>query len=324
MVGTIATAVLIVIAVFIGQTSTNGGLVESNYFVQLDTRNLNIKDALAGGTFGDIVDRVGAGGANNIQGGGSAKELGVSEWYRAGFFGYCTGHFNKDQSTTTDNCTTSKAYFIFNIVDIINEGNNGKRQNLTFPSEVNKVLKTFGSLSRISFTLFAIGLLATVIEFAVGWFGLLSRWGSCCTTIVANVAFIALFGGALFNTIVYSLMAASFNKTYGQFGVKAEFHRHTYAIMWLGVAISFGAAFFWLLSTCCCSGRRDRIVRGDKNGKRSAYGNEKPFGQSEYQRVPSPYTAPLMGEQSHGTVGGGPHPGASYPTTYEPMRHQQV
>lgn len=312
MVATIMAAILIVIGVMLGQTSTAGGLVQKQYFMRLDTRYITIPDNL------DLIpgtnlDNLVANKANiNTKVQGAVKDLGIKEFYTAGFWGYCSGTYDKNNNTENVVCSKPKALFSFNIVDIINSEKKSGAADLKFPDDVTKVFNTVNAVSRITWILFMIGIVATGVEFVVGWFGLLSRWGSCCTTIVANIAFIALLGGAVMNTALYAIMSSAFNKTYGNFGVKAYFNNYTYGTMWAGVAFSLAAAIFWLMSTCCCSGRRDSVMKG--NGSRGF--NDK-SAASNYERVPGPYQTPLMGQgagyqQSYGN------------SSYEPMRHQQV
>lgn len=62
-------------------------------------------------------------------------------------------------------------------------------QDIQFPESVQKINKAVGWASKVMMSAYIIGLLATVATFAVGWFGLISRWGSCVTTILADVCF---------------------------------------------------------------------------------------------------------------------------------------
>ncbi|EPS42216.1 hypothetical protein H072_3815 [Dactylellina haptotyla CBS 200.50] len=315
LLATAATAVLIVISTFIGQTNSGNGFLNSLYFLRLDTRYINAPAALADvpGTNLDnfALDKIGV--DLSIQ--NTANLIGAADFYQAGLWSYCSGTYdNATKSYNVQNCSSSSSSFVFNIIDIINaEANTGK--NLTFPASVNDFFKAVSALTRAQYVCFLAGIIATGAEFILGFFGFLSRWGSCVTTLVSIFAFLALLAGSVINVALYVALGKAFDATYNTFGVNGSINRKVYSLMFIGVAISFGAMLFWTFSTCCCSGRRDKIMKSDKGGARSPV--------KGYERVASPY----MG---HG--GPAPPPPQQYGQTYgskegqsyEPMRHAQV
>jgi len=83
------------------------------------------------------------------------------------------------------------------------------------------------------------------------------------------------------------------------------------AVVWLLVAFSIASGFFWMISTCCCSG---------KSPHKKVVVEKTPY---TYERVASPYmgardappavhAGPGMHSSGHGTSG----------SAYEPYRHQ--
>ena len=62
-------------------------------------------------------------------------------------------------------------------------------KDVNFPDSVKKVSKAVSAASKVMMAMYVLGTVSTIITFAVGWFGLLSRWGSCVTTIFADVRF---------------------------------------------------------------------------------------------------------------------------------------
>jgi hypothetical protein len=80
--------------------------------------------------------------------------------------------------------------------------------------------------------------------------------------------------------------------------------------VWIGVAFSVGAAFFWLISVCCCSGHSDRP------GRKRTVAEKAPY---TYERVASPYMGHQDGTPMH-NMGGQQHSGAPA-GAYEPFRH---
>ncbi|KAF3918341.1 hypothetical protein ABW21_db0207362 [Orbilia brochopaga] len=309
LLATAATAILIVISTFIGQTNKSNSFLNSLYFVRLDTRYINAPQELADipGTNLDnfALDKLGV--DLSIQ--NTANLVGVADFYQAGFFSYCSGKYdNATGSWNVQNCSSSSSSFVFNIVDIINaEANNGK--NLTFPSGVNDLFKAVKALTRVQYILFVVGIIATAAELVLGFFAFLSRWGSCVTTIAATAAFWALLAASVINIALYASMAKAFDASFKTFGVKGNINNKTYSLMFIGVAVSLGAMLFWTLSTCCCSGRRDKIMKGG-NGRA-------PKKNGKYERVSAPY----MG---HGGPAPPPQQYGHTKEVYEPMRHTAV
>lgn len=314
LLATAATAALIVISTFIGQTNRSNSFLNSLYFIRLDTRFINAPQELADipGTNLDnfALDRLGI--DLSIQ--NTANLVGVADFYQAGLFSYCSGTYdNATASWNVQNCSSTSGSFVFNIVDIINaEAKTGN--NLTFPDGVNNVFKAVSALTRAQYIMFIVGIIATAVEFVLGFFAFLSRWGSCVTTIAAIAAFWTLLAGAVINIALYAAMARAFDASFNTFGVHGEINRRVYTIMFIGVAVSLGAMLFWTLSTCCCSGRRDRIMKGD-----SSRGPKK---SGKYERVAAPY----MGHGGPAPPPPQQHVGQTYghKEGFEPMRHTQV
>ncbi|KAK6333150.1 hypothetical protein TWF718_010973 [Orbilia javanica] len=315
LLATAATAALIVISTFIGQTNVNNNWLNSLYFLRLDTRYINAPEELGDipGTNLDDVIRNAVGINFTIE--NTAKLVGVSDFYQAGLFSYCSGEYDATKDEwNVQNCSSPSSSFYFNIIDIINEeSNDGK--NLTFPNQVNDFFKAVKALTRAQFICFLFGIGATGLEFILGWFGFLSRWGSCVTTFAAVFAFWSLLAASVINIALYVSLSKTFDATFNTFGVRGSINRQVYILMFIGVAVSFGAMLFWTLSTCCCSGRRDRIIRGDAPRSGSPV--------KGYERVASPYVgsggpAPVPPHQQYGqTYGKSEGP-------YEPLRHTQV
>lgn len=84
-------------------------------------------------------------------------------------------------------CQTPSSSFYFNIYQIFNVGSTGGIQESDIPEPVIKVTKAIKAISTTMIAMFCCAMAATVVTFFIGWFGLLSRWGSCVTTIFADV-----------------------------------------------------------------------------------------------------------------------------------------
>jgi hypothetical protein len=89
---------------------------------------------------------------------------------------------------------------------------------------------------------------------------------------------------------MFSTLLGSFNEVFKAYGIKASLGAEMMRTTWLAVAFSFGAGVFWLLSTCCCSGRSPY---GSKKDSKRVKVEKTPY---TYERVGSPYLGP-QGQQ---------------------------
>jgi hypothetical protein len=99
---------------------------------------------------------------------------------------FCSGDVDRKNKWNINECTHPKAGYTFDVADIVQSD---ARRSIRFPNEVQKVQKAINVVSKFMAACYVIGAAATIITFFVGWFGLLSRWGSCVTTIFADVSF---------------------------------------------------------------------------------------------------------------------------------------
>lgn len=292
----------------VGGTNKGNTWISDIYFFRVDTRLITTVDSidvLPGTSLDDDLLKTG------FKGG---EALGLEDFYTAHLWNYCSGSITVDGSKETwkvTDCSKPKTTFHFDIYEIfkLDSDANGK-DGLTeddIPDSVTKVDKAIKVVSNVMVAMFCCGLVGLVVTFVVGWFGLLSRWGSCVTTIFADVAFFFILAASIIATALYATLKEGFNRGLKDFGAVANLNNKTLIIMWLGVGFAFGASLFWMFSTCCCSGRSRKIMgHSDRSGSGSY--EKAPY---TYERVAAPY-APTS--QVHA-------PGAQAAVGYEPYRH---
>jgi hypothetical protein len=116
------------------------------------------------------------------------------------------------------------------------------------------------------------------------------------------------------STVVAYGYKGAFNELSEDFGVTVTVGPKFIPATWVLTIFSLASAFFWLFSTCCCSGRTRKVMNteGKKGGllpvQRTPY---------TYERVASPYQPGGVPLQPYG---GAPNHGPAM----EPMRHQPV
>lgn len=131
-------------------------------------------------------------------------------------------------------------------------------------------------------------------------------------------------------TIMFTVLKTAFNKVIDTFGIKATVGHQMLQLTWIAVAFAVGASFFWMLSTCCCSGRTSRVMNNNNpKGHNKDLGVQAPYS---YERVPSPFKTNQTpaygqpyGQQQYGhNVPMNDYGHNQHQTSYEPMRHAVV
>lgn len=123
-------------------------------------------------------------------------------------------------------------------------------------------------------------------------------------THISQVATGFLIAANITSTVLFATLVGVFNSSLKEYGVKSNLGANAFAASWLALGLSLVSTFFWLFSSCCCSGRTE--------ARRSP-------AQGSYEKVDfaNGDAAPHHG---HTTA---PAPTfANTNTAYEPYRHQ--
>lgn len=339
MVLTIASLGLLV-AVGLGSTNKNNDGLNNLYFIRANTSSINATNSNI-----DIPDNfLTKALLNNTSNTASTNTTVIKDFYHVGLWNYCSGDFknnsksfddkNADNTDAVTNCTSRKAQFWFNPVEVW--GLNQTEADAIFGKELNNGLKAYKSVAKWMYISYIVTIIATAVEVVVGFFALFSRWGSLATTIVSSISSLFLMSFALTSTILYSTLVGTFNHALTKYNIHGTVGHNMFVIIWLAVLLSWASGLFWLFSSCCCSGRSDRIKgygdpsSGKKNKNGGFRGRNAPYN---YERVESPFLG-----------GNNQHPQPSYHqsppnpqfqgvpmqsmgqknTAYEPFRHEAV
>lgn len=308
MLCTLASLVATVL-LLIGGTKTN--LLPSMYQFRLDVRRINLQGSL------DVIP----GALNvNISTGvtqANAQELGLSDFYTSHMWNYCSGNVTSGGSWGIQRCTAAKSGYTFDVESIVDAEST---REITFPDSVKKVQKGINIIQKIMAACYVLGAVSTGACFIVGWFGLLSRWGSCITTIIADAAFLFILAGSICSTALSYSLKSAFNKAFDSFGVSCTIGSQWQSATWAATVFALAASVFWMMSTCCCSGRTSKVMgQREPKGKGAMKAERNPY---TYERVASPYIGQTGGE-THQNVPMQPF-GAHHKQGFEPMRHGQV
>lgn len=269
-------------------------------------------------------------GSNNVT---------IRDFYHVSLWNYCAGDlvpnrsFDKYDPSHTDDvkyCSQRHSSFWFDPVEVW--GLNGTDADQFFSKQLRDGLKIYKSVAKWMLISYIVAIIATAVEILVGFFALFSRWGSLATTIVTTVSSLFIFSFALTVTVLYATLTGTFNGALRNYGIHGSLGHNMYIMTWVAVLCSWVAGIFWLFSSCCCSGRSDRI-KGYKEGRGEKGASKDMHTPYNYSRVESPFL---------GNSGNNQHPSPSYQqspnpqsgvpmqnmgprsTAYEPFRHEQT
>lgn len=336
MLCTLASLIIIIV---LGLAGTNNGsmkLLSDCYLFRIDARELripgnpqsavekvgeNLEDAAQ-----NAAENVGDSIAENAQNVGDRlldaagldkllkrtdQPVDVEDFYSIFLWSYCWGDVEKDDSWETKECKKPKFLsYKFDIQQIMNDHDENDKDEFQVPQELKDAQPFADAMFKAMGVCYALGALATAVTFVIGWFGLLSRWGSCVTLIFADAAFFFILAGSIMSTVI-SYSFDKFSDTWNEYGMKIAVGPRFVPATWVLTIFSLAAALFWLFSTCCCSGRRQKVMQSDTKKRGSLLPMQNaPYN---YERVASPYQPANVPLQPYGNSGKG--------AALEPMRH---
>ncbi|KAL8850081.1 MAG: hypothetical protein Q9221_005007 [Calogaya cf. arnoldii] len=305
-------SLICLIIIGLGGTNKNNATYNSLYFFRANTTDINVSPTDLNIPHNPLTDAI----INQTT--DAAKEaLDVKDFYHVSLWNYCAGDFENGQDKVTY-CSPRKNQFWFNPVEVWGLNNTGVEK--LFSDELRSGLDAYQKAAKWMFIAYVVAVVATIVEIFVGVFALFSRLGSLATTIVSTVSSLFLIGFALTATILYTTLMGSFNEAVKQYNIRGSLGHNMFVVTWLAVAFSFAAGLFWLISSCCCSGRSNKIKYGDESGRKGKYERvDSPYGHRDgaahFQSGPG-YQAPHHGVPLN-NVG-------NKPTAYEPYRTANV
>lgn len=312
MAATIMSLVSLIV-VGMGGTNKDSSALNNLYFFRANTSNIAVNGSLIDLPSNPLTDAILGKASNDV----AQKALNIKDFYHVSLWNYCSGDFEKNSTGGLNDdvsyCSPRQKQFWFNPVDVWHLNNTATDK--FFSKELRNGLKAYQSVAKWMYIAYIIAVISTAAEILVGFTALFSRAGSLATTIVSTVSSIFTIAFALTATILYATLTGVFNNALKQYRIRGSMGRTIYIWVWLSVLFSFTAGLFWLFSSCCCSGRSDRIkgYSDGRGGGRMRRGKEAPY---TYERMPSPQPG------FHPAHGGVPmknmQPGKH--TAYEPFR----
>ncbi|KAL9127644.1 MAG: hypothetical protein Q9217_003512 [Psora testacea] len=313
---TIASLICLII-VGLGGTNKNNSTYNNLYFFRANTTDINIDPSIINLPSNAVTDKI-----INEETGTVKTALDIKDFYRISLWNYCSGDFSKNSTGSAIDsvtfCSPRKNEFWFNPVEVWSLNNTGADK--FFSKELRSGLNTYKTVAKWMFICYIVALVSTIVEILVGFLALFSRLGSLVTTIVSSVSSLFTIAFALTATILYATLAGTFNSALNKYNIHGSLGRNIYVAAWLGVAFSLAAGLFWLFSSCCCSGRSDRIKGYSDEDKHSGRGFRAKRTPYNYERMGSPVNGGMPYNEAHKGYGMGKL-GQQRQTAYEPFRH---
>ncbi|EXJ95795.1 hypothetical protein A1O1_00919 [Capronia coronata CBS 617.96] len=307
------------VLLFVAGTSSGDKGTNDLYFLKINLTDLTLS------TSANLPSEID--GANTTILGGAlqaAKQaLGMKDYYTIYLRSYCSWNGNDVYA----NCTDSKTYFWFNPIEVWGLNDTGISVDDYLPRSFRDGLDSYHAASKAMFVLYAAALAASCLTILVGFSAIFSRWGSFFTTFFAAAMAVATIGATGTATAIFLILRTALNHTLkDDYGIHSSVGTKALAVTWIGTVFAVAAAFFWLLSVCCCSSRSP-YNPGSREARRTR-AEKTPY---TYERVGSPYLGPSdqqavpLSNLGPGNHGGGYVPPYQHPrgAAYEPFRAQQ-
>ena len=315
MVLTLASLVCLVI-VGLGGRNKSSTALSSLYFFRANTSHITANASMLG-LPSDVSNTELNSYINNATHGsllGGTTNVSLSDYYTVSLWNYCSGNFTgsgHNDTNTPSFCSPQQSQFWFNPVAVWGLTNTSAEN--VFGKQLNDGLNTYHTVAKWMFIAYVIAIISTAVEILAGIFAIFSRLGSLLTSIVSFISGLFIGAFAITVTILYSTLMGTFNTALNKYNIHGDLGRSMFIFVWLAVLFSWLSGIFWLFSSCCCSGRSNKI-RGYEDGYNSGFKKG-----ANYERVGSPIRGAPYG-QPQGAVPMGPVRG----TAYEPYRHDRA
>lgn len=180
-----------------------------------------------------------------------ARGIGLHDFYQPGLWGYCEGY--QDEGVTF--CSTPKAYYWFNIVQVIlDELLSGA--TIALPSTLTEVLNILQICSHIMFAVFLAGIVLAFVMVFLSPLAMWSRWVSLPMAILSSITFFLIFAGSVIASVISFVFkyAATAQST---LNINASVGTKMFVFMWIATGFAFIGFVLHAGMGCCCTSRRD-------------------------------------------------------------------
>lgn len=277
LLGTLV-AIALAIVTILGSNAHTMGLKDL-YFMRVDFSNISTS-AITGlsSTETQIVNGL-------VQ--SAFQDLGISNFFDAGITGYCEGTESGTNLTITK-CTSPYQPYWFDLEGILkNETKNGI--DILLPANAQQYSNIVEAASKAMWVCYVAGIVVLGIEAVIGLFSFHSRLASCCTAVIAFLAFALLLSASGLATGMFVTYRKYFNDELGQYGILASLDSKAFILTWIATGASLWSTIWWIFSICCGSTRHSNNFSRDYEEKQPFMGytpTAPPHSSQQYYSSP--------------------------------------
>ncbi|KAI1071919.1 hypothetical protein LB507_005013 [Fusarium sp. FIESC RH6] len=246
-------ALAIAATIFVLVPTLAGVTDKSLYVFKLNLENLSISP------IGDLIDHVETRAeisskdnrhirAKTVDKNITADLLGLEKTYDITLWGYCYTD-KKDKRE----CSKPAFNWVKRNISMNSFKSADENIEVKLPKEINKVIETFGTLTRATEVALIVALLELAIQIALGVFAICSRELTCWTWMISGFTSAFTVAAAILSTIMASSTVGAAEATTKVYGVRAEINTVFLAIIWIGAVFAIAANLLWILPTLCCA-----------------------------------------------------------------------
>lgn len=164
-------------------------------------------------------------------------------------------------------CSTPKAYYWFNIVQIIlDELLSGA--TIALPSELTEILNILRLCSHLMFAFFLAGTVLAFVLVFLSPIAIFSRWWSLPMAFISAITFILIFAASTIASVIsfvfkYAATAQS------SLNIDASVGMKMFVFMWIATGFALVGFILHAGMGCCCTSRRD-LKKGKKPMRHSS------------------------------------------------------
>jgi hypothetical protein len=245
----------------------------------------------------------------------TAADLGLSNLYDIGLWGYCAINAAGEKTCTQPKFDWAASFL--NTSYLENFGSAAGRK-VTLPKEIKTALQAFNTVTKWTEVAFIIALVSLGVELFFGIFATCSRAWSCVTYLISGVATFFVIAAASLATTMVVVVVGTVEGTAKWYGVASNWNVTFLSLIWLSAAFAIGAGLFWLFTVCCCKPEhRSKSSKRHSDGEKLLPANAyRPISDPDmttgyYSNAPQQYGAPRY-----------PATGPRTDIAYEPYSHR--
>jgi hypothetical protein len=255
----------------IAGTTKDRAPVDQIYLFKINLTDLNVDNAIEESTGVDLSSVV---SVDDV-----LQELGVSEIYSFGLWGYCQGD-NDNGDYSVNNCSSPEPLYSIDPLAVLNSNLEG--YSFLLPTKVQDYISTLQTAVKVVFitSIAGVSLAALALIFTVFSFG--SKILSFVSTLVGLLSLVSLLIAAAASLGTSLIVTNYFEDNVGDYGIHANLGNNIFqGLIWGAAGAALIGTFFNLFAICCGRTRKNKS-KSEEEAPMMVY-QERKYGNYESQ-----------------------------------------